>query len=137
MSSARDVIIELAMRGGEDRAGKMIREVTVNKQVQMEIVVIARSMLDGHVGIVKGCRTIATLRLELSSNEGVYNHEVFTLFRGVDSETDHLPLGESRKHYDENYLQQLDEEMRECTKYYEKDVFDACIQLITFLDTLG
>jgi hypothetical protein len=51
-------------------------------------VAIARSILDGSIPLLLGCRRI----LEPLHRLGVARDEAFIAFVGVNSETDHLPL---------------------------------------------
>jgi hypothetical protein len=60
---------------------------------EISAAVIATRMLAGEVGLVEGCRSLVKLRGALGQE-----HEVlFIPFIAVESETDHLPIGEAAR----------------------------------------
>ncbi len=56
-----------------------------------KIVAAARSILSGELSVVAGARQLATWRFDV----GAEHDSDFTFFVGVDSETDHLPVGDA------------------------------------------
>src|SRR5207248_901787 len=99
-------------------------------RAQSEIVSTARSILSGAVGIVEGARRINKLGHAL----GVERNPDFTHFVAVDSETDHLPVGEVRRHWAADALRRTDEELRACESFYRDRTFRVCQNLIQRYD---
>jgi hypothetical protein len=52
------------------------------------------------------------------------------LFVAIASQTDHLPIGDVRKHYSRNALQKVDAEIQSVEKYYRPQIQTACEKLI-------
>ncbi len=99
-------------------------------RAQNKVVSTARSILSGAVGIVEGARRLTKLGHAL----GVDRDPDFTFFVGVDSETDHLPVGEVRRHWAADALQRTDEELRECEAFFRADALRVCQSLIQRYD---
>lgn len=57
----------------------------------------------------------------------------FDVFRGLDSETDQFPRGESRQGYSKSYLEKLDLEADEYLEKSRKVIEEACNALIKVL----
>jgi len=70
---------------------------------------IARGVLNGSIGIVEGSRMLSTIRHAAGADDDAD----FLFFVGVDSETDHLPVGDVRRHLSPDALRVKDEELRE------------------------
>jgi hypothetical protein len=99
-------------------------------RAQSEVVSTARGMLSGAIGIVEGARRLTKLGHAL----GVDRDSDFTFFVGLDSETDHLPVGEVRRHWAEDALRRTDEELRACESFYRDRTFRVCHSLIQRYD---
>ncbi len=91
-----------------------------------KIVALARSILSGEVGIVAGARQLTGLRFDV----GAEHDPDLVFFVGVDSETDHLPIGEVRHHWDSTALQAKDEELRRFEAAKRERAMQACRSLI-------
>jgi hypothetical protein len=72
-----------------------------------EMVRVARSILNGSTGVVAGARQLTRLRFP----SRVEKDKDILLFVGIDSETDHLPLGHVRRHWNAEVLKAKDEEL--------------------------
>ena len=99
-------------------------------RAQSEVLSTARGILSGEVGIVEGARRLTKLGHAL----GADRDSDFTFFVGLDSETDHLPVGEVRSHWAEDALRRTDEELRACESFYRADAFRICQTLIQRYD---
>ena len=86
-----------------------------------EIVSLARGILSGAVGIIEGARLITKLGHAL----GVERDPDIAFLLGVDSETDHLPVGEVRRHWAADALRSTDLELRECEQLFREQTFKA------------
>lgn len=89
----------------------------------------ARAMLNRELGLIEGCRRIDSLRFGTPNPED----ELFDTFRGVASETDHLPLGEVRDHASEAHLVRADQEASEYLERMSPRILSACESLIRSL----
>jgi hypothetical protein len=95
-------------------------------RAQSEIVSTARGMLLGAIGIVEGGRRLITISHAL----GLDRDPDFTFFVGLNSETDHFPLGEVRRHWAADALQHKDGELQACESFYHASAFQVCQSLI-------
>ena len=86
-----------------------------------KIVAAATSILSGELGIVAGARQLAPWRFDV----GAEHDPDFTFFVGVDSETDHLPVGEERSRWRPEALKAKDEELRT----FEASVRDRALRV--------
>lgn len=91
-----------------------------------KLVAIANAMLGGEVNLIEGCRVICSLRYESSDPD----HQVFLPIRGIESESDHYPLGEYRKQYAPEYLQRIDAEMEKYLVEAQSDILAACREIV-------
>jgi hypothetical protein len=95
-------------------------------QARSEVVLIAQRVLSGGCGIVEGARQLSGLAHRLAAE----HDPDFTFFIGVDSETDHLPLGDVRQRWAEDALRNKDEELRSLEGFFRADALNACQSLI-------
>jgi hypothetical protein len=103
------------------------------RRVSNQIVTIARSILSGEIGIIAGARQINGWRFDV----GAEHDPDFLLFVGLDSETDHLPVGESREHWSAEALQAKDAEIARCESFYRTRALEACRRLIQKYESEG
>jgi hypothetical protein len=83
-------------------------------------------VLSGCCGIVEGARRLSGLEHRLAAE----HDPDFTFFFGVDSETDHLPLGDVRKRWAADALRKKDEELSSLEGFFRADALCACRNLI-------
>jgi hypothetical protein len=80
---------------------------------------------------VEGARRLSGLEHRLAAE----HDPDFTFFIGVDSETDHLPLGDVRQHWAADALRKKDEELSSLEGFFRADALCACRNLILKLGT--
>ena len=132
MHSAR-LVAAVAELGSLDHFAHMTIPSTNETEIlraQSEVVILARSILSGTLGIVEGSRRLCSLGHAL----GVDRDPDFTFFVAVDSETDHLPVGEVRRHWAADALRRTDEELRACESFYRDRAVRVCQSLIQRYD---
>jgi Elongation factor Tu C-terminal domain len=95
-----------------------------------KVVAVARSILAGEVGIVAGARQF----VRATHRVGVGSDQDFRFFIGVDSETDHLPLGEVRQRWNPDALLAKDAELADYEARVRERAFAACRSLIQKYD---
>lgn len=103
----------------------MSHEEYVAKQ-RIKAVDIASKMLDGKLGLIEGVRQLVPLQNEIGNS----NEEEFLVFKGVESETDELPIGEARNSWSEAALREKDAEIQEYEDQVRASVLDACRRFI-------
>lgn len=94
--------------------------------IRGKIVAICEAVLAEEIGIIAASRRLSALGLKLFDG----HDEDFITFRGVDSETDHLPVDIERKNWSDEALKRKDEEIAEAEALYKNDVITACTKLI-------
>ena len=97
------------------------------------LIEIARGITDGSVGIIEGSRKISSMRHELSDPDDV----IFNIFIGIDSETDHLPVGDERRHWSKDALAAKDTEILKYEDSQRSDAQAACKRLIERFESSG
>jgi len=92
-----------------------------------EIVKVAQAILNGTIDIIEGSRMLHGL----GHDECVDDLDPdFSIFVVIDSDTDHLPIGDVRKMWSVDALIEKDEEIRKIIDFYKEDVLKACSNLI-------
>ncbi|QOY95397.1 DUF2489 domain-containing protein [Massilia sp. UMI-21] len=84
-------------------------------------------MLDGQLSFLIGSRRLAALRHETDT---AADDADFLIFVAIDSETDALPLGAVREHWDKRALARLELEIEEAEHWASTAGADACKSLI-------
>jgi hypothetical protein len=91
-----------------------------------KVVAIARNMLSGKTDIVSGARELAGWRFDLDADDD----PALVFFVGLDSETDHLPIGEARANWNKDVLQAKDEELKRFADSARPEALKCCQRLI-------
>ncbi|CAN0628272.1 TPA: DUF2489 domain-containing protein [Burkholderia vietnamiensis] len=97
------------------------------QSVGRQVVSTAQAMLDGQLSFLIGSRRLAGLRHEANA---AADDTDFLAFVAIDSETDALPLGAVREHWDQNALAKLEPEIKEAELWASTVGTDACKSLI-------
>jgi len=105
---------------------------TVEEQ-RREMVRVARGILNGGIGIVSGARQLTHLRFCSRSD----NNSDLLIFVGIDSESDHLPLGDVRRHWNVKALKIKDEELNRFEARVKERAFRACEGIIAKYDRVA
>ena len=99
---------------------------TVEKQ-EREIVRVARRILNGEVSIITGAREMTSVSLRSHSDD---RDDEFLLFAGIDSEKDHLPLGDVRSLWAADALIRKDAQINEAEDFFRERALNAARILI-------
>jgi hypothetical protein len=91
-----------------------------------DAVAIARNVLDGKLDLLNGCAELS-YKVHLG---GLAADPEFGIFMGVWSESNHLPLGPDRRHWNAEALKRKDENIAQITAAYRETVLAACRRLI-------
>lgn len=73
-----------------------------------EILRLCRAVLGGEIGIIEGSRLLSKYATDVSEK----HDSDFIIFVGIDSETDHLPIGSTRKLWSNSVLVEKDKEIK-------------------------
>jgi hypothetical protein len=84
-------------------------------------------MLDGELSYLLGARRLAALRHEAEIKDG---DEDFMIFVAIDSDTDDLPLGPVRAHWDKQALERLQPEIEAAETWAKAHAESVCTKLI-------
>ncbi len=98
-----------------------------NELNRARVVEAAQAVLDGRVGIIEGARRLNDLRGRLEIDQ---LDEDFVGFAAIDSETDTLPIGDTRRLWNEDVLADKDREVEEAERLYRDGVLDGCRKLV-------
>jgi hypothetical protein len=101
---------------------------------QHEIVRVARRIVDGSVGVIEGAREMTRVHFRSHSKE---EDEEFLVFVGINSETDHLPVGEVRRHWSTEALERKDAEIRKAEEFFRDRALSAAQALIRRYEKKG
>jgi hypothetical protein len=91
-----------------------------------ELLLVTYEMLTDKINLIEGVRRICSLRFLIDDPE----NQVFLSMRGIDSETDHFPIGDVRSRCSCDYLQRIDTEMIAFLAKAKPDILDACRDII-------
>jgi len=104
----------------------MTHEEYVQKQRQ-RVGNIAKEMIDGTIDYLEGAREVSILFHEVEVSQ---DDPDFIAFVAVVSETDNLPIGESRKYWAKESLVRLEPEIQEAIRWAKEVSLPQCKSLI-------
>ena len=100
-------------------------------QDKREIVSVARRILNGSSGIIAGAREITRVRF---TSHSIEKDQELLVFGGIASETDHLPVGDARKHWSAEALAAKDAEIKSAETFFTERALRAAKILINRYD---
>jgi hypothetical protein len=95
-----------------------------------EILLLAKRILAGQLGVVATARAFAPLRHSANSEL----REILLTFTGIDSETDSLPIGQAREHRSAEALERKHLEIAKAEDWYRSTAVDAATRLVRLLE---
>jgi hypothetical protein len=96
---------------------------------RQKVVAIARELLAGRVGVIEAARQIDAFR---GDRVGLDEFDPdFVTFLAIESETDDLPVGDTRSHWAADALAQKDLEIARCEALYRAQALEAASHLVT------
>lgn len=102
----------------------MTHDSTSRERVQQ----IARMVIEEQIGILEATRALLPL---LHSDPGMVSLDDYNLFRGIDSETDDLPIGWVREEWHAQSLLEKDREIARCADLWREPVRSACERILS------
>jgi len=100
---------------------------TIVASNRQKVASVAQGMLDGRVGIIEGSRQLASLAHRIGVEDF---DDDFITFVGIDSETDDLPVGDTRQHWAADALEKKDGEIAAAEALYRDAALAACKLLV-------
>lgn len=94
-----------------------------------EVLMVARRMLDGDLDLIEGCRLLVHHLREV----GIAREPDALTILGIESETDHLPIGDERARWHPAALAQKDRERDEYVDRVRPELMDACRSIVSRL----
>ena len=94
---------------------------------EQRVVEAASAILRGELGVIEGSRLLRSLQFEVSSLD---LDPDFIPFIGIDSETDHLPIGEVRQLWAPDALVRLAPEIKAAEDKWRQRAFTAAQRLL-------
>jgi hypothetical protein len=91
------------------------------KKLCRKVRALARRIIEGKVGVIEGSRQMLTYQQWLHA----WEDQEFFIFRAVDSETHHLPIGKVRDHWLPKALKEKDKEINSIEESYRKRTIQA------------
>lgn len=85
----------------------------------------ANEIISGEIEILKGCRIIASLASDIEEKDQGHLLPII----GIVSETDDIPLEESRKNFSKIYLQEIDEKSNEYLSKNKNTILKICKEI--------
>src|SRR5262245_28920089 len=93
------------------------------RRQRADALVIARGIRSGSVGVVEGSRRLAALQ---SAVEPGAHEELLSAFIAIDSQTDHLPIGDQLTLWAPDALVAKRAELTEAERVHRRDALKAC-----------
>jgi hypothetical protein len=88
---------------------------------------IVRAVLSRQIGVLEGARALLP---HLREQPDLASAEDFNLTRGIESETDDLPLGSVRELWDPDALTEKDKEIARCEELWGDQFRGACERIL-------
>ena len=89
---------------------------------------VAQAVLDGRTTILQAVRALVSL----AHTDAIAEVEDRRLIIGIDSETDHLPVGEVRKLWAADALKVKDTEIARCEELYKSQFLETCKRIVGY-----
>jgi hypothetical protein len=99
---------------------------------QMRVLSLAKQLLAGQLGVIAAARGLASLRHDAEPEL----NEILLVFTGIDAETDALPVGEIRQHWNAEALERKDREIAKAEEFYRASATEAATRLVRLLEVL-
>jgi hypothetical protein len=97
------------------------------QQARAAAVETLASLIAGSIGLINASRKLSSLRHQIAGEDLDDDWRVFV---GLDSETDHLPVGEERKHWQADALAKKDVEIKKSEGSYRDRAIVAAQNLL-------
>lgn len=93
---------------------------------RLELIAVAKGVLDGDFNWLDGVRRICDLRFAVMDPE----NPVFLPIVAIESDSDKFPIGAVRETYSEQALDSMDVELSAYFEHVREDVFQCCSEIV-------
>ena len=97
------------------------------RKARRRIVEAAQDVLDGRLSVLEGARKLAALRADV---DPAGKDRDLNGFAGIDSQSDHLPIGSSRKYWDVEALRLKDVDATDHEALFRDSALRMCRNLV-------
>ena|SRR5215831_2215059 len=87
---------------------------------------IAQAVLDGRTTVLEAVRALVSL----AHTDAIADVEDRRFIIGIESETDHLPVGEVRKLWASSALKEKDVDIARAENLYRADFLETCVRIV-------
>ena len=94
---------------------------------EQKVVQVAEAILSGTIGIIEGSRRLVTLRQLVTKEDFDKDFKIFVL---IDSDSDHIPIGDARKQWAPQARKDKDKELEQIENWYRDSAEQGCKILI-------
>ena len=99
-------------------------------KVEAQVLSLAKQLLAGRLGVITAARKLSCFRYDFDPDLST----PLTVFIGIASETDDLPVGEVRQYWAANALERKDREIAEAERFYRDSAIEAATELVRLLE---
>lgn len=99
------------------------------KKIKSELKELALKLINNEIYFIEGIRAVKD-RLDVI----ILDDEDINLFRGIDSDTDDVPVGENRKLWNKESLQKIDDELVGYIDNIKPRVYEVCRKIIKIIE---
>jgi hypothetical protein len=92
------------------------------------VLTVARQIVAGEIDPLEGCRAIVHVGVDLRTEDR--DDPDFLILRGIESETDHFPMGVVRQQWDEIALAEQDRLRAAYLERNRESLIEACWSII-------
>ena len=96
-----------------------MKSLDVNRQ---KIIDLAENIINQKIHYIEGCRQLVWLGHDI----GMQNDESFLEISGIDSQTDHIPIGKIRENCSVDFIKKIEKE----EQLYKEDILKLCQEII-------
>jgi hypothetical protein len=89
------------------------------------LVALANDLIEGRIGVIEASRQFCRYRIWFRAERD----PDFMTFVAIDSDADHLPIGNVRQHWATDALEKKDSEIQQCEEFYKADSIEAARNL--------
>lgn len=95
-------------------------------ELRMQCIDTCQSVIEGDIGLVEGIRIVVSLSFDL----GCEDEQPFLVFRGIESSSDHFPIGQPRASWHKDALAREDARRVEFERGLRDEIVANCKEII-------
>jgi hypothetical protein len=128
-------MVNLSVRvGGRRRrfavAEQMVGDSQYRAKVAAQVLAMAKQLIAGRLGVIAAARKLSCFRHDFDPDLVT----PLTVFIGVASEMDDLPVGDVRQYWAADALERKDRDIAEAERFYRDSAIEAATELVRLLE---